>query len=281
VALTCVLLVGAGLLARSFLMAINVELGFRPAQAHKVRLNLPMELLSLEQTARRISALDEVASRVRAVPGIQAAGITDALPLERSRGWAAGDPGQVYPPGRQPHAFVYVTGPGYLSAMGIPLTAGRDFSAEDTADRPAVIVNERLARRLWPGQDPLGRPFKTNWPGTYRVVGVVADVRQVRLEEPSSVFQMYLPYAGPVATVDLVVRSSIPHRRSVGHPRGARFDRSNLVASPLRPIDDLVDRAASPRLFLMRLVTGFSLLPPALVRRHLQRRGVRRYAGIP
>ena len=146
--------------------------------------------------------------------------------------------------------------------MGIPLTAGRDFSAEDTADRPAVIVNDRLARRLWPGQDPLGRPFKTFWPGMYRVVGVVADVRQVRLEEPSSVFQMYLPYTQvPIATIDLVVSSSIPASTLGPAIRAALGSIDpNLMASALSPIDDLIDHAASPRLFLMRLVTGFSLL---------------------
>src|SRR5262249_157859 len=137
VALTCLLLVGAGLLARSFLNAIDVDLGFQPAHAHRVRLNLPLELLGLDQTIRRSTVLGEVTSGVRALPGIQAGGITDALPLERSRGWAASDPGQVYAPGRRPAAFLYVTGPGYLRAMGIPLIAGRDFSADDTLERRA------------------------------------------------------------------------------------------------------------------------------------------------
>jgi putative ABC transport system permease protein len=262
VALTCLLLVGAGLLARSFLNAINVDLGFQPARAHRARLNLPLELMGLDQTIRRSTILDEVTSRVRALPGIEAAGITDALPLERSRGWAASDPGQVYAPGRRPAAFLYVTGPGYLRAMGIPLIAGRDFSADDTLQRRAVIVNERLARRLWPGQDPLGRPLVTSWPGTYTVVGVTADVRQSRLEEPSSVFQMYLPYTQvPVAALDLIVRSSLP-AATLGPAIRSTLGSidPNLMASPLRPIDELVDNAASPRLFLMRLVSEFSLL---------------------
>ncbi len=262
VALTCVLLVGAGLLARSFLNAINVNLGFQPARAHRARLNLPLALLSIEQTVRRSAMLDEVTSRVRAVPGIEAAAITDALPLERFRGWPAGDPGQIYPPGRRPSAFLYVTGPGYLRAMGIPLRAGRDFSAEDTLDHRAVIVNERLAQRLWPGQDPLGRPVVTSWPGTYTVVGIATDVRQARLEEPSSVFQMYLPYTQvPIAAVDLVVRSPLP-ASALAPAIGSvlRTIDPDLLAAPLQPIDDLIDRAASPRLFLARLVTGFSLL---------------------
>jgi predicted permease len=261
VALTCVLLVCAGLLARSFLNLISLDLGFRPSQAHRVRLNLG-DLQSIEQTPRRIAVLDEVVTRVSAVPGVEAGGITDALPLERNRGWAAGDPNQVYPPGRRPSAFLYVIGPGYLSAMGIPLIAGRDFSAEDTSERPAVIVNERLARRLWPGQDPLGRPFATSWPGRYTVVGVVADVRQSRLEEPSSVFQMYLPYTQvPVAAVDLIIRSSLPASTLAPAIRTTLTSIDQvLMASPLRPLDELVERAVSPRLFLMRLIAGFSLL---------------------
>jgi ABC-type antimicrobial peptide transport system permease subunit len=129
-------------------------------------------------------------------------------------------------------------------------------------ERRAVIINERLARRLWPAQDPLGRPFVTSWPGTYTVVGVVADVRQTRLEEPSSVFQIYLPYTQvPVSAVDLVVRSSLPASTLGPAIRSALGSIDpNLMASPLLPIGDLIDRAASPRLFLMRLVTGFSLL---------------------
>src|SRR4029453_18809537 len=98
------------------------------------------------------------------------------LPVDRNRTWFAGVPGQTYRDGQLPLAFVYITGPGYFRAMGIPLSRGRDFSEHDTAtSAPVGIVNESLAKVLYPGRDPIGQPVQTG-STKFAIGGVVADV---------------------------------------------------------------------------------------------------------
>jgi predicted permease len=150
--------------------------------------------------------------------------------------------------------------------MGIPVKAGRDFSPQDlVSEQGTIVINEPLARRLWPGQDPIGRPLLTDWPGTYTVIGIAADVRQASLEE-RPVFQMYLPYSHvPAGSLDLIIRSPLPPASVASGVRAtlASVDR-DLMSSELRPVEDLVERSVSPRRFLARLMGGFSLLALAL-----------------
>ena len=92
------------------------------------------------------------------VPGMRAAGLTDVLPLRDDRSWEVSGKGQVYPKGQHPEAFIRVVSDGYFEAAGIPLRAGREFTERDRASsEPVVMVNETLARTLWPGQERLGR----------------------------------------------------------------------------------------------------------------------------
>ncbi|HEX2453153.1 MAG TPA: ABC transporter permease [Vicinamibacterales bacterium] len=257
IALAGVLLVGAGLLARSFLELLDVELGFEPSRAVAARVDVPSES-SLEQ---RTTIGHEIIRRVSALPGVEAAGLTDALPLERNRTWGLRVPGKIYGPGETPIVFVYVVSPGYFSAMGIRITAGRDFVEHDPMkDRAPVIVNATLARTLYPGVDPIGRPAVTgNQPLT--IVGVVADVRQSGLDE-APVNQMYLDLSrGSGVGSDLIVRTTLPPASMATALRGtlAEVD-ARLVASDVRVLDSLVDRSLSPRRFLVSLLSGFSLL---------------------
>ena len=261
IALAAVLLVGAGLLGRSFLHLLEVDLGFEPTRAMAARIEFQRptsrgELLTITAELRR---------RVSQLPGVEAAGLTDALPLDRNRSWNIGVPGHQYPDNQRPGTFVYAVGPGYLRAMGIALKAGRDFSDDDVprADKRiprAVIINEMLARTLYPGVDPIGRAAVTgDMPLT--VVGVVADVRQTSLDE-APVAQMYLAWAqSGGAGLDLIVRSSQPAPSMVHTLRKtlAEVD-SRLMATDVRLIEDLVERAVSPRRFIVSLLGGFSAL---------------------
>jgi predicted permease len=260
IALAAVLLVGAGLLARSFLQLLDVDLGFEPARAMAARMEFNRETKFEEL----VVITRELTRRVSELPGVEAAGLTDALPLDRNRSWNIYVLGRDYPNNQRPGTFVYVVGPGYIRAMGIPLKAGRDFSdhdlplPNDQAPR-AVIINETLARILYPGVDPIGRAAATGG-RPLTIVGVVADVRQTSLDE-APVNQMYLAWVqGGGAGLDLIVRTSQPAASLVPTLRKTLSEvDSRLMATDIRLIENLVDRAVSPRRFIVSLLGGFSL----------------------
>jgi len=205
VALACMLMVAASLLLRSFGRLLDVDVGFTPPRAVAMRVEIPGES---DANARAV-LLDELTRRVADTPGIDAAGLTDALPLGRNRGWDVRPVGQVAR--ESDFAFVYVVGAGYFDAMGIPVVAGRGFSDLDRGiDEPLVVVNQTLAGAYWPGEDATGRRIDVNG-RTHRVLGVAADVRQTSLESaPGN--QIYLAYWQwpPAPSVDLIVRSDTP-----------------------------------------------------------------------
>jgi putative ABC transport system permease protein len=257
VALASILLAGAGLLIRSFTHVLDVDLGFRPESAVTLRIDARSQYAT---QALRNTYYDEALRRVRSAPGIDTAGLTDALPLGVNRSWGIRVKDKVYPRGQGPDVFVRVVSDGYFSAMGIPLRAGRDFSTRDgLSSEPVIIINETLASRVWPGEDPLGKIIHTDKPER-RVVGVVADVRHLALEKESG-FEMYLPIrqTNDYASVDLVVRGSHSTADLASAVRGALqpLDPS-LPMNEFRSIQGLVDRSVSPRRFLVVLLAGFA-----------------------
>ena len=128
IAFACVLLVAAGLLVRSFLRVLDVNLGFRPERAAALRVDPDTRYAT---QAQRNTYFDELLRRARAVRGVAAAGLTDALPLGRNRSWTAPAKGRVYPKGKLPVAYVRLVTEGYIGAMGIPLRSGRVFDERD------------------------------------------------------------------------------------------------------------------------------------------------------
>jgi predicted permease len=256
IAMACVLLVGAGLLIRSFLRVLDVNLGFQPERAAVLRID-PSSQYS-NQTQRN-GYFDEALRRVKSVPGIEGAGLTDALPLSGNRSWGVQAKGQVYPKGQNPEAFIRIVSDGYIRAMGIPLRAGRDFTERDTPSSELVIlINETLARTLWPGQDPIGQMVTQD--GGRRVVGVVGDVRHLALEQGSG-SEMYLPIrqTSDYSSVDLVVRTTLPPAGLASAVRAAlKPIEPNLPGKEFRKLQQLVDKAVSPRRFVVLLLAGFS-----------------------
>jgi len=256
VALACVLLVGAGLLLRSFLRLLDVDLGFEPAHVAAIQI----EVNDGGELARRGPLLQEILQRVRAIPGIEAAGMTDMLPLDRNRSWGLVAKENVNDRSVPHGAFVYVVSPGYLETMGMRLRVGRDLSWHDRSDtQHAIIINEAAARREWPGQDPIGRVAYGPGRGEARVVGVVSDVRESSLEDHASV-QMYIPITqhNPEGT-ELVVRTRLPI--ATIEPAVMSALRSLNPGQPrtqFRAIDQIVNHAVSPRRFLVLLVTSFA-----------------------
>jgi predicted permease len=259
VAVACVLLVGAGLLVRSFIGIVSIDTGFEPAGAVTLRLDRGPRLSVPERAARLVGALE----RVTTLPGVSAAGITDALPLSRNRSSSVSVPDRIYDdPSTIPVPFLYVVSTGYFEAMGIELVRGRDFATSDDAESPLVAIpNERLAAELWPGRDPVGRDLRV-YGEVRRIIGVARDVRQTSLDE-APVGQAYLPITqvDPAGSPNLVIRSDLPAATTAGNLRAA-FAASDpvLVAAAVTPVNGLVDRVVSPRRFLLLLIGGFAVL---------------------
>jgi predicted permease len=252
----CVLLVVSGLLERSFLRVLDVRLGYQPAQAAALRID-PAARYSTQP--RRNAYYDEALRRVRALPGIEAAALTDVLPLDGDRSWGVAAKGRAREPGKDLEAFIRIVSDGYLQAMRIPLRAGRDFSPRDTpSSERVVLVNETLARALWPGQSPLGQMLEQD--GGSRVVGVVGDVRHSALEQTAG-GEMYLPIrqTNDYSAVDLVVRSALsPAALAAAVHRELKPIEPDLPGGVLRPLQNLVDQAVSPRRLVVLLLGGFS-----------------------
>lgn len=253
VALASLLLVGSGLLIRSFARVLDVTLGFQPRQAAAVRIDPGRDFPNREaRHAYYRAALDAA----RALPGMEAVGLTDTLPLGKNRTWGAAAKGQVYGPGNFPLAYVRVVSDGFFESMGMTLVQGRTFTAnDDKSGLPAIVVNETLARRLWPGEDPLGKVILRAGAPERVVVGVVKDVRHLALEKEAG-GEMYLPIwqTGDFSQVDLVTRGG-----SEALVRNAlRGLDPALPLTAFRPLQTLVDTAVSPRRLIALLLGGFA-----------------------
>ena len=257
VALACVLLIGAGLLLRSFLRVLDVDLGFQPSTAAAIKVDYD----DGGKTDKRNAIFEEAIRRVSAIPGVEAAGISDNLPLERNRGW--GGPrakGKVYRNNEVPGAFVYIVSPGYVTAMGMRLR-GRDFGWQDNMKgESTVILNEKAANFVAPGEDAVGKTVLIGR-NEVKVIGVVADVHETNVEGTAGE-QMYLPAMrdewGP-SGAELVVRTKLPPAQLAGSVlRTLRELNPNQAAVEFRPIQQIVNRAVSPRRFFVMLVGAFA-----------------------
>ncbi len=260
VALACVLLVGAGLLLRSFLKVLDIDLGFQPAQAASIRVEYDDAAPTDDARAlRRRTIFEQVIARVSALPGVKAAGIVDYLPLGANRAWGTPVPqGKTFPEGALPGPLVYVCTPGYMRAMGMHLR-GRDFSWDDgPKSQTVVIINAAAARTYWPGEDALGKVLMSGKEELH-VIGVVDDVHASSVEAEKG-WQIYYSamQSGP-SDAQLVIRSQVPPATlaaSVLHT--LRELNPNQPAAEFQPLRTIVDRAVSPRRFFMLLVGIFA-----------------------
>ncbi len=264
VALSLVLLVSSGLLIRSFLKLQEEEIGFRPRGVLTAQLRLPQAEYGVD---RHPNLFYEAAlERVRALPGVEAAGIITALPVIGGFGpWnyvhAEGRPAAT--PAERRGAIRRVVTPGYFEAMGIPLIRGRTFGSSDIADSPNVtVISRSMADEFFPGEDPVGRSIVLpGWdPPVYlEVVGIVGDVRPGSLEremEPT----MYWPMAqnGRLSAY-IAVRSSGEPAALIPTLRAAiREVDPNVPVSNLRPMSSVVSSSLAQNRFRTLLLGAFA-----------------------
>ena len=263
IALSFMLLVGAGLLIKSFLRLREVNPGFNPSNMLTMRVSLPAG--KYQQGEPRLQVYRQVVERISGVPGVASAGAVSQLPLRGDtfnlgRGYLReGDPQTAEAAGNA--NFLTVT-PTYFHTMQIPLKAGRAFTERDTNDAPKVmIVNETLARKLWPGESPVGRKIWVWYDEKFfrEIVGVVGDTRLSLDAEADS--QMYVPFAQDAgwSTLSLVVRTNGEPTDLAGAVRNEirAVDKGVLIYN-VKTLDDVVAIAAAPRRTPMLLLSSFA-----------------------
>jgi putative ABC transport system permease protein len=273
VALSLILLVGAGLMIRSFQKLQGVNPGFDSQNV--LTMNAMVSRAKFPLPSQQVSFFERVLQNLRALPGVESAAVIDDIPLnnEGSHQPIAIEGRPVVPMSEQPEVDVRLISTGYMSALHVPILRGRDFNDTDIAGRPAaILISESMARQFWPGADPLGKRLTmTFFPDAVReVVGVVGDVKLDSLDETRPNATLYFPL-DQVSTPSTGGWNSFPMTlvvRSSSGSAGMVSAVSNAVHMvdpdmPLRDIftmDDLVANSISQQRFNMMLLGGFAAL---------------------
>ena len=263
VALSLVLLVCSGLLIRSFDKLLRVDVGFKTERLLTLEYRLPRT--KYKEPAVQWNFHRQVVERLREVPGVQSASLVRGLPFSGNGGTVSIVlPDREPPPkGMEPEVMFNTAMPNYFETIGIPLVKGRVFGNEDQANTPAVVViNQTMARRFWPDQDPLGKQIKlASDDSTPTVIGVVGDAKHYWLEEEQKP-QMYDAYSqdpGLFATV--VIRTNV---EPLGLSESVRQAIWKVDADQpmwkIRTVEFLVNRSTADRKFLMGLMGIFASL---------------------
>jgi predicted permease len=283
VALALMLLTGAGLLTRSFARLQGVDPGFEARGVLTMQLSPPSARYPSD--TQRVAFVQALLPRVAAVPGVQAAGVVSDIPFGPGGGTRSFNVEGHQPAEGQPGPWgdFRVATPGYFETLRIPLRRGRVFTAQDApGGRRVAVIDDELAARYWPGQDPIGKRVsfgapEGQEPQWIEVVGVVGHAKQDGLDTEARV-QLYLPYAQlPSGQLALAVRTAGDPERLLPAVRAAvrEIDR-DLPLADVRPLTARVDASVGPRRLAMLLLAGFAGL--ALVMACLGLYGVMAYA---
>jgi predicted permease len=272
VALSVVLLIGAGLMVRSLWALQTMDPGFDEHNVLTLSVMVPKHAFTAP--TQQAQFYDQVLQRVRALPGVAAAGVIDNLPLSGGSNQpiaVAGRP--VVAMSEQPEVSVRLITPGYLQAMHIPVLQGRDLSANDSADSTSVVVvSQSMAKQLWPSENPVGRHLKlTFYPDKEReIVGVVGDVRQDGLDSTAGMPTLYWPLAQDTASalgtwfpypLSLAVRTTIPPQRLAPAVANAVNQvNKDIPVDNVMTLEDFVGQTLTQQSFNMQLLTIFGLL---------------------
>jgi predicted permease len=257
------LLIGAGLLMRSFVKLQHVDIGFDPRGLYLAPVSLPQT--SYPEPERVAQFSETILERARSLPGVISAAAVNSAPF------AGPNPGLAFVPvdhpvaarEQAPDADYRVITPGYLQTMAIPLLHGRDFTAMDRADAPSVaLVSQTLARRNWPNEDPIGRRVRIGdviRGPEYTVVGIVGDARYQSLETPETRPMLYFSaLARPPQSMTLVMRGSHPDALSRSVRALVTAIDPALPPPSVSDMQELIGFATATRRFALVLFTVFA-----------------------
>jgi putative ABC transport system permease protein len=266
VALSLLLLIGAGLLLRSFERLLRVDPGF---DSHMVlTMNVSLSTVKYAKPEQQIAFFDEVLRRVAALPGVRSAAMSAALPLSAKRITPMLPEGQPDAPlAQRPFIDIEAISPQWFQTMRVPLREGREFTAADDTRAPkVVIVNETFARHFWPNQNPVGKHVVVGrWPQPAEVIGVSEDVKNKGLAEETQA-QVYIPFPQlPWGNMDLLVRTTVPPQSITSAVRAqiSAVDSDQPVTS-IQTVDELMDGSRAQPRSTMLLLGIFSVTALAL-----------------
>jgi putative ABC transport system permease protein len=263
VALSLVLLVSAGLLIRSFDKLLRVNVGFKPEQLLSLEYRLPRS--KYKEVPAQAAFHRQVMDRIQQVPGVQSVALVRGLPFSGNGGTTAITlPDREAPPkGREPEVMFNTATPNYFETIGIPFIKGRLFDDHDQPDTPGVVViNQTMARKFWPNEDPIGKQIKTVQDGTVAtVIGIVGDAKHYWLEETqqSQMYGAYSQQPGFFATV--LIRTKVEPLSLSEQVRQALWKvDADQPMWKIRTVEFLVNRSVADRKFLLALMGLFASL---------------------
>jgi len=260
VALSLLLLIGAGLLARSFARLLRVDPGFDPSNVLTMNVSLPT--VKYAKPDQQIAFFDELLRKVSALPGVRKAAISAALPLSWKRITPVLPEGQPdVPLPQRPFLDIEAISPQWFRTMRVPLKLGREFTDADNARAPKVIiVNETFARRYWPNQNPVGKHVVIGrWPDPAEVVGVAADVKNRGLAQDTQA-QLYLAFPQlPWGNMNLLVRTAVAPQTMASAVRAqiSAVDPDQPVTA-IQTVNELMDGSRAQPRFTMFVLGIFS-----------------------